>query len=94
MKLSVKGMALACGILWALCILCVGGGATILGVTQGAYYGKDFLLAMASIYPGYHGTPGLVDTLVGAGYALLDGLIGGAVFAWLYNCFACGAKSE
>jgi hypothetical protein len=43
---------------------------------------------MASVYPGYHATRSLGDVIVGGLYGLVDGLIGGAVFAWLYNLFA------
>lgn len=88
MRLDVKGMALAAGILWGGAIAIIGFGGKIIGVTEGGYYGKDFLLAMASIYPGYRGVPETGDILVGAGYGLVDGIIAGALLAWLYNRFA------
>ena len=42
----------------------------------------------ASIYPGYHGPAGFGSVIVVTLYALLDGLVCGALFAWLYNAFA------
>ena len=55
-----------------------------------AYYGKDFLLAIASVYPGYGGTPSWGDTLVGGLYGFLAGAICGALIAWLYNRLTLG----
>lgn len=43
---------------------------------------------MASAYPGYHATRSIAEVIVGTLYEFVDGLIGGAVFAWLYNQFA------
>lgn len=83
MKLSVKGLALACAALW--------GGAVFLASTCNLVwpgYGEAFLDLARSIYPGYGGTQGAAGVLVGTLYAVVDGLIGGAVFAWIYNYFA------
>ena len=92
MKLSVKGLALAVGIVWGGSMLVVGLGAIASG-PEGDYYGKDFLLAIASIYPGYKGIPVMGDVLLGAAYGFADGLIGGAIIAWLHNMFAGGSES-
>ncbi|HVO82711.1 MAG TPA: bacteriophage holin [Terriglobales bacterium] len=83
MKLNLKAMALAWGILWGLVMLLLG-----LCYLIGGSYGQQFLQFMASVYPGYHATRSLGDVIVGALYGGVDGLIGGAVFAWLYNLFA------
>jgi hypothetical protein len=40
------------------------------------------------MYPGYEPGPGIGSVLTGTLYGLVDGAIGGAVFAWLYNLFA------
>jgi len=48
-------------------------------------YGQPVLDLFASLYPGYSATGTLTDWLVGIVIALVDGVIGGAVFAWLYN---------
>lgn len=83
MRLSVKGLALAIGLLWAGCIFFVG----IVNLIAPSY-GASFLQAISSIYPGYHNSRHFLDVLVGTGYAFVDGGIGGAVIAWLYNVFA------
>ncbi len=51
-------------------------------------YGQHFLELLASFYPGYHATHSIVEVVIVTLYALADGLIGGAVFGWLYNCLA------
>lgn len=83
MKLSVKGLALASGMLWGIAML--GMGLANLGWNN---YGQQFLQIMASVYPGYHATHNIGEVIVGTLYGVVDGLIGGAVFAWLYNQFA------
>ena len=83
MRLSVKALAFATGIIWAGGILCVG-----LVNLAAPTYGASFLQAVSSIYPGYHNSGHILDVLVGTGYGLVDGGIGGLIFAWLYNCFA------
>jgi hypothetical protein len=87
MRLSVKGLALAMGIIWA-------GGVLLVGLVNlvAPSYGAGFLQAISSIYPGYHNSRHFLDVLVGTGYAVVDGGIGGAIFAWLYNCLANSAK--
>ncbi|MBI2956083.1 MAG: hypothetical protein HYY26_02100 [Acidobacteria bacterium] len=84
MKLSVKGMAIAAGLLWGVLGMFLTGLANLIWND----YATGFLQMMASVYPGYHGTPTLGDVIVGALYGLLDGTIAGAIFAWLYNRFA------
>jgi hypothetical protein len=83
MKLDVKALALAAGILWALVVLFVG---VVNLIWSG--YGADFLRIVASIYPGYHATSSIGDVIVGTLYALLDGAVCGWVFGWLYNMVA------
>jgi len=87
MRLSIKGSALATGIIWAGCVLLVG----IVNLAAPSY-GGVFLQMASSIYPGFHNTHHFLDVLIGTGYALVDGGIGGAILAWLYNCFAREAK--
>jgi ABC-type phosphate transport system permease subunit len=87
MKLSLKALSLAAGILWALALFLTG---VINLIWCG--YGDAFLKMMASIYPGYHAVGSIGDLIVGTLYALLDGIICGLVFGWLYNSFI-GKKS-
>ena len=56
-------------------------------------YGKEFLTVMASVYPGYKSAEGFKLVLMVTGYGLLDGAIGGFLFAVLYNLFAGFKKS-
>jgi len=83
MKFSIKGLALASGILWGLAMLGMGVANLI---WDG--YGQQFLQTMSSVYLGYHATRSIVEVIVGTLYGAVDGLIAGAVFAWLYNQFA------
>ena len=82
MKLSIKGLALAFGILWGAVVFLVG-----LGHLIWPGYGTGLLQVAASVYPGYT-VGGFGSVIVGTLYAALDGAIGGAIFAWLYNRFA------
>ncbi|MGH7870306.1 MAG: bacteriophage holin [Candidatus Dormibacteraceae bacterium] len=82
MKFSTKGLALASGILWGLAMLVMGLANLIWGS-----YGQQFLQTMSSVYPGYHATRSIAEIIVGTLYGAVDGLVGGAVFAWLYNQF-------
>jgi ABC-type nitrate/sulfonate/bicarbonate transport system permease component len=82
MKLSLRAVALTSGILWALALFLTG---VINLIWPG--YGEVFLKMMASVYPGYHAAGSIGDLIVGTLYALLDGVICGLVFGWLYNFF-------
>lgn len=77
MKLEVKAFALTCGLLWGLglpvltwCIMAFDGAST-----DPTWIGH--------IYRGYNLT--FVGSLIGAIWAFFDGLVGGAIFAWLYD---------
>ena len=83
MKLSLKGLALAFGILWGACVFLVG-----LGNLMWHSYGAAFLEVPRSIYPGFAETMGFWGVIVGTVYALLDGAVLGLVFGWIYNLFA------
>jgi len=81
-KLNTTAMAIAMGLLW-------GGGTLAVALVQlvSPGYGQALMQVMASIYPGFNASGGILDGLVGAGYALVDGAIGGWLLAWLYNRF-------
>lgn len=83
MKLDVKALAFTGAILW-------GGCAFLMGIANliWAGYGVQFLAWLASVYPGYDGTRSFGQVVIVTFYAIFDGLIGGAIFAWLYNRFA------
>lgn len=92
-KLSLKAFTFASAVLWAVTVFLV----AVFNCYRPSY-GGAFLEAVSSVYPGYHATPDVVSILVGTGYALVDGAVAGAIFAWLYNgCVTCGwcrKKSE
>ncbi len=83
MKLSVKSLTITSAVLW-------GGACLMVAVLNVIWpdYGKAFLDVVSSIYPGYQVTGTLGSVIVGTFYALLDGAVGGALFGWIYNCFA------
>lgn len=87
MTLSVKAFALTAALLW-------GGAIFFLDLAHMIWpgYGSAFLDVVRSIYPGYAQTTGVVALLVGTVYAFVDGLVGGAIFAWLYN--ALGGRAS
>ena len=77
MKLNVKAFAIACGLLWGLGLfLCTWWVIAFEGVTG------DVTL-LGRFYRGYNISP--TGSLIGLAWALADGAIGGAIFAWLYN---------
>ena len=80
MKLSIKGLALATGILWGAALLLVALGHHFLNG-----YGGAFLESVSSIYPGYKVGGGVGAAVIVAAYGLVDGMIAGAILAWLYN---------
>lgn len=89
MTLNIKALALALAILWGGCLLLVG-----LANLASPTYGVAWLQLAAAIYPGYHGPAGLGSVLVVTLYGLVDGAIGGAIIAWLYNRMAGQALSR
>jgi len=82
-KLSVKGLALASGILWGFAMLVMG-----LANMIWSSYGQQFLQTVSSVYAGYHPTRTIAEVIVGSIYGFVDGLIAGGVLAWLYNNLA------
>jgi hypothetical protein len=83
MKLSMKGMAIAFGLIWA-------GGIFFIGLIHLGFpaYGNAFLQMIASGYPWFHGARSFGDLVIGTVDGLIDGAVGGLIFAWLYNIFA------
>jgi hypothetical protein len=80
MKLNVKAFALTCGIIW-------GAGLFLLTWWIIAFEGvTGDVTLIGRLYKGYRISP--LGSIIGLIWAFADGLIGGAVFAWLYNLFA------
>jgi hypothetical protein len=80
MTLQMRALAAAGAVLF-------GGGMFLVAVGEMWFpgYGAAMLDALASIYPGYHGPDGAFSTIVVGLYASLDGAVGGAVVAVVYN---------
>jgi len=57
-------------------------------------YGSTLMDLGASIYPGYQGPNGIMSVVVVTLYASVDGLVGGAIFSWLYNAIARGGHAS
>ncbi|MFQ5893192.1 MAG: bacteriophage holin [Nitrospinota bacterium] len=73
MKLNVKAFALACGLLWGLGLFCL-----TWWMIETTFIGR--------IYLGYRISP--AGSVIGLAWGFFDALIGGAIFAWLYNRLA------
>jgi hypothetical protein len=86
MRLDVKALAIVGAVLWGGCFCLIS-----VGNLFWPSYGVAVLEIGASIYPGYAGPDGLDSVIVVTLYAVLDGAVGGAVAAWVYNRVA-GAK--
>ncbi len=88
MRLSVKASAITLAIVFGLSVFVV---ALLNRLFAG--YGDAFLQMVASIYPGFH-PGGMRAGLVGTAYAVLDGAVGGALVAWVYNRVAASVKDS
>jgi len=91
MKLNVKALALASGLFWGLGLFLITWWIILLdgsADTAAKGYTPPFL---GLVYRGYAFTA--LGSIIGLAWAFVDGLIGGAVFAWLYNLL-CGKKAE
>ena len=77
MKLNIKAFALTCGLVWGVGLFCLTWWIMAFeGVTQEVPF-------LGHLYRGYNISP--FGSLIGLAWALADGLIGGLIFAWLYN---------
>jgi hypothetical protein len=77
MKLNVKAFALTCGLLWGLSLFVT---TWWMIATKGVTNDPTWI---GQFYIGYRISP--LGSVVGLGYALVDGAIGGVIFALVYN---------
>jgi hypothetical protein len=85
-KLSPLSLGLSLGILWGVSVL-------LLGLIATYYpYGKPFVAALATLYPGYAAT--ISGSFIGGAIGLVDGFISGLILALLYNLFACCCRKH
>lgn len=80
MKLNVKAFALACGLVWGLGLFLLTWWIILFEGATGE------ITTIGRIYRGFNISP--VGSVIGLIWALIDGTIGGAIFAWLYNLIA------
>ncbi len=80
MRLDIKVFALTCALFWGVGLFVVTWWIMAFGGASG-----DVTL-VGRVYLGYSISP--LGSLVGLVWASVDGLIGGTIFAWLYNTLA------
>ena len=80
MKLNLKAAALAGGLIWGLGLFFM----TWWIIAFEGQTGEQTIIGL--IYRGYNISA--MGSLIGLVWGFTDGLIGGFVFAWLYNRFA------
>ena len=83
MKLSIRALAITTGLFCGLAVFIVG----LFNLMQPSY-GAAFLDVISSVYPGYHAGTGFGSVIIGTLYGMLDGSIGGTLFALVYNFFS------
>lgn len=79
MKLKVWAFGLALGIFWGSSLFVL----TLIGINT--TYADLFLGVIDSIYPWYSWS--VAGAFVGLGLGFIDGFLGGAIIAWIYNRF-------
>jgi hypothetical protein len=85
MKLDVRAFALTCALVWGL-------GVFVLTWWIIAFDGiTNEPMWLGRIYRGYALSP--TGSVIGLVWGFFDGLIGGAIFAWLYNRLASRGRS-
>jgi hypothetical protein len=77
MKINVKAFALAAGLWWGVGLFAL---TWWMILFQGATGDPTVI---GRVYRGYSLSP--IGSLIGLGWGFVDGLIGGAIVAWLYN---------
>lgn len=78
--LPIKWFALGAACLMGLALL------TVTWVCIWTAYEPIALKTLAKLYVGYQLTP--IGSIIGCGWAALDGLLSGALFAWVINAVA------
>jgi len=80
MKLDVRAFAFTCALVWGSGLFCL---TWWIIAFDGSTHEPTLI---GQIYRGYTISP--AGSLIGLVWAFFDGLVGGAVFAWLYNLLA------
>ena len=80
MKLDVRAFAIACSLIWGFGLFFLTWWIIMFDGATGE------VTLIGRLYRGYSISP--TGSVIGLLWALLDGFVGGAIFAWLYNRFA------
>ena len=80
MKLNIKATAIAFGLVWGIFLFVITWWIILL---EGS---SDTTTFIGKFYLGYSLTP--IGSIIGFVWGLVDGAIGGVMFAWLYNRFS------
>lgn len=79
MKLNLKALGFAAGIIWGVAVFLL----TLISIGSG--YADKALKGVASIYPGYSVTIG--GSFIGLVYGFVDGFVTAVIFGLIYNAF-------
>jgi hypothetical protein len=77
MKLNIRSFAITCALMWGFGLFFF----TWWIMAFDGNTGETILLS--KVYRGYNISP--IGSVIGLAYGFIDALIGGAIFAWLYN---------
>ncbi len=86
MKLNVKAFAFTTAIIWGLGLFCM----TWWVILFEGFTGDKTLIAY--VYRGY--SISALGSIIGLAWGFMDGLIGGAIFAWLYNVLSGSSRAS
>ena len=86
MKLNIKAFALTCGLVWGAALFLL----TWWVIAFDGSTGEPTLIGR--LYRGYSITP--AGSFIGLVWAFGDGLVMGAIFAWLYNLVSGRTQRE
>ena len=78
MKLNVKAFGITCGIFWGISLFVLTWWIILFEGATG-----EATLIGRSLYFGY--SISAMGSIIGLAWALVDGFVGGLIFAWLYN---------
>ena len=84
MRLNVKAFAITCALMWGLGLFLITWWIILLDGASGE------AVFISRVYRGYAISP--FGSVIGMAWALVDGAVGGAIFAWLYNLIASRVK--
>lgn len=77
MRLCIKAFGLTCGLLWGLSLFIL----TLWIIAFEGASGEPTMIGM--VYRGYNIS--VAGSFIGLVWGVVDGFVGGVVFAWLYN---------